>query len=129
MVIENPRLRASVFVRTTVTTRMGQLQADQQAVIGTGGLNVLVSKDGSEFGEFILCAWRREELVGICASFVAHSYGFAAPYQFAAAFAEALPTSKSVFGGRSVWRSVPTFHGLNSDAIPNFERTVDDRRE
>src|SRR5690349_25003775 len=46
---------------------------------------------------------------------------FPAPDQFCAALSEATPASYGAFGGLAVGSSIPALHGLDGDAIADFE--------
>src|SRR5271168_2402343 len=126
MAVEDTRLEMPLLIRTTVTARMGQLQSDQQSIIRSGSSAMLFDERLSKARETGPRVRSGHELIGIGAAFVAHRYGFAAPDQFRPATPESLPSAKSMFAGIAVARSVPAFHGLDSEAIADFDAAAND---
>src|SRR5580700_11139049 len=68
-----------------------------------------------------------QELIRIGAPLVTDGNRFAAPNQFRPAAPESLPSANRMFAGIAVACSVPTFHGLDSQAIANLDAFADDR--
>src|SRR6266566_8803312 len=69
----------------------------------------------------------RDQLIGICTSTVSDRNSFSAPDEFRPATSEPLPPAKRVSGRIAVWRSVPSLHRLDCDAITNVRFAFDQR--
>lgn len=61
--------------------------------------------------------------MGVSARAVGDGDGFTAPDKFRAALPEALPAADGVFSWLAVGSSVPAFHGLDGDAVNDFDVT------
>jgi hypothetical protein len=104
-----------------------QLQSNQQAVVRSRGLTVLLNEYFSQAGQTCQRVRTRRELIRVCAPFVAHRNRFATPDQFGPAATESLPASKRMFAGLAVARSVPPFHRLHGETIANLNAVANDR--
>src|SRR5580658_634279 len=125
--VENLRLRAALLVRTAVTARMGQLQSNQQAVIRSRNLAMLLEKYRLQPRQTGLCMRSCQKLIRIGTPLVTDGNRFAAPNQFRPAAPESLPAANRMFAGIAVACGVPPFHGLDSEAIANLDALADDR--
>src|SRR5258708_7955270 len=124
MVIENAWLWAGVFIRAAIPTRVGQLQTDDQPIVGTGCHNMFASQSSSQLRKASSRSRGGEKLVRVRTCFVRHSNRLSTPDQLAATAAKPLPSTKGLLRRRPVRSRVPTLHGLNSDPVADFEWTA-----
>src|SRR5580704_15480747 len=120
MAVEDARLGLSTGVGAAVAAGMGELEADDEAVGAAHGAFVFFDERGAHAGEAVARVRSDDDLIGIGAACVIDGGGFAAPDEFCAALAEALPAADGVVAGIAVGRAVPAFHGIDGDAIANF---------
>src|SRR5271169_199189 len=124
MVIENAWFRAGMLIRAAVPAGMCQLQTDYQTIVGTGCQNMLASYNISQVCKRRLRARRREKLVWVCSPFVGNRNRFSTPDQLTATAAEPLPSPNGNLRRRPIRGRIPALHGLNRDAVADFEWTA-----
>src|SRR5579863_4389838 len=127
--IEDARLGLSTGIGAAVAAGVGELEADEQAVGATHGAFVLVDESGAHAGDAITRVWGDDDLIGIGAACVIDGGGLAAPDELGAALAETLPSTDGVVAGIAVGRAVPAFHGIDGDAIADFDAAALNRFE
>ena len=108
---------------------MRELEADDEAVGVAHGAFVFFDEGGAHFCQAVARVRGDDDLIGICSAGVIDGGGFAAPDEFGAALAEALPAADGVVGGIAVGRAVPAFHGIDGDAVADFYVATVDRVE
>src|SRR5580704_18579411 len=129
MAIEDARLGFSTDIGAAVAAGVGELKADDEAVGAAHGAFVFFDERGAHAGEAVARVRSDDDLIGIGAACVIDGGGFAAPDEFCAALAEALPAPDGVVAGVAVGRAVPAFHGIDGDAIADFDAAAIDRTE
>src|SRR5882762_7412216 len=121
MPMQNLRLTASVRIRLAVPPRMRELQPNQQPRVRASSKLVLRNKRSPKLRKPSPSMLRKHQLIRIRAPRVRHRDGFAAPNQFRAASPKATPAPQSIFCRRSVRSPVPPLHGIDREAISDFD--------
>lgn len=104
-------------VRAAEAAGMGELKTDDEIVGSAVFSGVRGGEFFAEFADASDVFAVDDELVWIGAAVGTNSHGFAAENEFGAAFAEASPAPEHVIGDAAGSGAVPTFHGMNGDAI------------
>src|SRR5438105_4581274 len=76
---------------------------------------------GSQMRNAFLRVGRREKLVWVRSPFVGNRNRFSTPDQLAATAAKPLPSPNGILRGHPIRSRVPALHGLNRDAVADFE--------
>ena len=127
MAVEDLRLESRVVVRLAETARMGELQADDEAVVAARCRAMCGDQRLAQLRDPGLGVVGEIELARIGAPVVPHRDRLAAPDQLATALAETLPAPKGVLARIAVGLSVPALHRIDAEAVADahpveFER-------
>jgi hypothetical protein len=112
------RLGPVVHVGAAEAPGVSELHADEQPVVRTCGTHVLLDENAAQAGQASTRVLGGDNLIGIGPAVVAHRHGLAAPDQFCATAAKALPSPDREFAGTAVRRTIPAFHGLDRNGFP-----------
>src|SRR5580704_863093 len=105
--ISDHRLESLMVVWLAEAARMGELQADHEALVAAHRFAMRIDQGFAQAGDRGLRRCRHHELVRVGAPVRAHRDGLAAPDELAAARAEAAPSPQRVFARPPVALSVP----------------------
>ncbi len=120
MMVGDPRFEAFI-VRAREAAGVGELQADEQIVVGAERFAMGVAAGGQQIGQAVAVARRGERLIGIRPAVGLHGGRFAAPDQLGAAQAEVPPAAQRVRRRRAIAVGVPAFHRMDAPAIADRE--------
>ena len=111
------RLPASARVGPRVAARVGELQADDQAIGAAGGAGVLLDEVRAQRDEVGFGVRAERELVRVGAAVVPHGERLAAPDQRGAAAAEAAPAPAGQIGRPPIGGAVPALHRQDAEPV------------
>jgi len=116
-----------VVVGTAETPGVGQLQPDQQSLLGPGGPAVLFDQRRPQLRQPFLGARSDHELIRVGASFVRDRDRLSTPDQLGAAAPKTLPAPERPLRGLAIERSVPAFHRLHGNPVADLDCAVGER--
>ena len=96
---------------------VGELQADQQIVVGAVALPVLADQHAAQRRQAVDRVLADAELVGVGAPGVLDGHRLASPDEFGAGAAEGAPAPLDQGRGPPVGGAVPPFHRLHAEAV------------
>src|SRR5947209_11646114 len=82
---------------------------------------MLFNQCRSQLRQTLLSMFRHEQLIWIRASVRRNRDRFPSPNQFCSAGAESPPTAKRMLRWIALVSAVPTFHGLDGNAVSDFD--------
>src|ERR671922_387326 len=129
MVIKNARLGPIVRMRPAESPRVRQLQSDEQPILGTCHLSVLLDESLLQSTQAIACVRRNHKLIRVGPRFVRNGNRFPSPNEFRPALPKTLPAARGKLARLSVRGAVPALHWLNGDAVADLDSIACKRRQ
>jgi hypothetical protein len=113
------RLVTGLFIRPTETPRMRKLEPNHQVIRGAVALQMGLFEDPHEFRQPRLVFLNDDDLIRIRPPIGPNGHRFRPADELGAAFTKPLPAPAHFLGHATGRRPVPTFHGMDREAIAN----------